>query len=45
MSGPSHNIFTTEEDISEMQFVTMVVGDESSELTMHRGYDGERSTT
>ncbi len=40
-SGPSSSLFVTEEELAEMEFVTMVVGDESSQLQQQKGYDGQ----
>lgn len=40
-SGPATRVFAIEEDLSEMEFVTVVVGDELANITQQKGYCGE----
>ncbi|GIL58673.1 hypothetical protein Vafri_13670 [Volvox africanus] len=40
VQGPSNRMFATEEDLSEMQFVTHVIGQESAAVLPSYGYNG-----
>ncbi|GIL77051.1 hypothetical protein Vretimale_3233 [Volvox reticuliferus] len=40
VQGPSNRMFATEEDLSEMQFVTHVIGQESAAVLPPCGYNG-----